>query len=137
MNEKREHKRFQLRNTIYASIKIEKNQTRSIPQTTHAVSRKNGPKITGQILNISSGGVAVSYIADTQQKGSAGEFFIQIGDENFRLELFPFVSLEDKQSQVPDPYSSIEMRLLRGKFGQLSSRQKAQLLSFIRDNALS
>lgn len=85
----------------------------------------------GHIMNISRSGVAFSYIKHRERSIIDGETMIQISDNHKTLGNFPFISISDTGGDLADPFSSVEVRYHRGRFGRLSREQRLILLSFL------
>lgn len=85
----------------------------------------------GHIINISRSGVAFTYIKHRERSIIEGETLIQISDNHETLGDFPFISISDTGCDLADPFSSVEVRYHRGRFGRLSPEQRQRLLSFL------
>lgn len=85
----------------------------------------------GHIINISRSGVAFTYIKHRERSIIEGETLIQISDNYETIGDFPFICVSDTGCDLADPFSSVEVRYHRGRFGDLSPEQKRRLLSFL------
>lgn len=110
--ERRKHERFTIEGPVYAAV---------------------GPEFQwmGHIVNISRSGVAFTYVKHRDGAPVKGETHIQLSDNDEPLGVFPFISVSDTGGDVADPYSSVEVRYHRGRFGSLNAQQKTKLMSFI------
>jgi hypothetical protein len=85
----------------------------------------------GHIVNISRSGLAFTYIKHRDRSIIEVETMIQISDNQETVGDFPFISISDKGGDLADPFSSVEVRYHRGRFGRLSREQKQILLAFL------
>jgi hypothetical protein len=86
----------------------------------------------GHIMNISRSGVAFTYINHRNHSDLEGETMIQLSDNEKTLGDFPFITISDTGEDSADPYSSVEVRCHRGRFGSLTRDQQDIIRSFIR-----
>jgi hypothetical protein len=115
--ERRSHERYQVQQGIYALL-------------------KNGSSKLGQIINISSGGLAFMYINHEKQIGEPVEVDIFISGNGYFLKGIPCKKISDIHVDNFVPFSTFEMRQLGVQFGEMSHGQAAQLDAFIQQYAL-
>ncbi len=110
--ERRKHERYTIEGPVYAAV---------------------GPEFQwmGHIVNISRSGVAFTYVKQKDGAPVQGETHIQLSDNDDALGVFPFISISDTGGDMADPYSSVEIRYHRGRFGRLDAQQKTKLMSLI------
>ncbi len=89
----------------------------------------SAPTIIGQIIDISKGGIAFSYIDDTIME-TATELGILYTEGNFFLEKVLFQRVSDTAISG-HPKSTVKMKRLSGKFLSLSEPQQEELKLFI------
>lgn len=85
----------------------------------------------GHIVNISMSGLAFHYVS-TSDEIKLTQSVVQLKDNNRVFCSLPFISVSDTGGDVPDPYSSVEIRYHRGRFGQLTKEQTRNLRTFIK-----
>lgn len=110
--DRRKHERFAVEAPAYAAI---------------------GPDFgrMGHIINISRSGLAFTYIKHRDRSIIEVETMIQISDNRETIGDFPFISISDTGGDLADPYSSVEVRYHRGRFGRLSPEQRQILMAFL------
>jgi hypothetical protein len=116
--ERRSHERYQVQQGIYALL-------------------KNGSSKLGQIINISSGGLAFMYINHEERIGEPVEVDIFISGNGYFLKGIPCKKISDIHVDNFVPFSTFEMRQLGVQFGAMNDGQAAQLDSFIKKYTLS
>ena len=121
MVERRKHKRFKVQGGAFAVL--------GTPRRPHSTK-------VGQIIDMSIGGLAFSYIADEDRSSASSELGIFLTDNSFHLRQIPFETISDlKTNKVP--FSSITMRRSGVQFGKLTHDQISQLEYFIRSHTIS
>ncbi|MGA8178757.1 MAG: PilZ domain-containing protein [Desulfobacterales bacterium] len=115
--ERRSHERYQVQQGIYALL-------------------KNGASKLGQIINISSGGLAFMYINHEKQIGEPVEVDIFISGNGYFLKGIPCKKISDIHVDNFVPFSTFEMRQQGVQFGEMSHGQADQLDAFIKQYAL-
>jgi hypothetical protein len=89
----------------------------------------------GKVLNISIDGLAFTYMVDGKPPGPSFELDLFLADRTFFLKEVPFRTISD----VPHdggPSGFIETRECTVQFENLTSHQKNELESFIRNHSL-
>jgi hypothetical protein len=86
--------------------------------------------IVGQIVDISMGGLSISYIADEEHSERSFELDIFLAVRRFDLQGVPFRTVWDFKSE-PIPSGSAETRRSGLQFGDLTPDQMSQLEYFI------
>jgi len=114
MIEKRNHKRFQVKNRAYAVIGSDYN-------------------IMGFIKDISKGGLAFQYIANGNELNGFIEMNIFVGSNGYHLKDVPFKAISDFKLDKKLPFSIITLRRCGGQFGNLTNDQTFQLNHFLQD----
>lgn len=99
--------------------------------TTYAVL---GPDFNhmGHIVNISLNGLAFSYVDDVDGRLELRRTTVQLRDNQQVLCALPFESISDTDGDLPDPFSSVEIRYHRGRFGRLTQEQARLLKAFLK-----
>ena len=90
----------------------------------------------GQIQNISTAGLAFSYIEDQVQSDDAHELKIIIGNRGLYLDKIPFRKIFDFEIDSEYSFSSIKMRQIGLQFGELTAEQQNRLHDFIRKHTV-
>jgi hypothetical protein len=114
--ERRSNERYQVRQGVYALL-------------------KNGSSKLGQIINISTGGLAFMYIKHEEQIGEPVEVDIFISGDGYFLKGIPCKRISDVHVDNFVPFSTFEMRQLGVQFGELRQGQASQLDAFIKKYA--
>ncbi|MBW2567554.1 MAG: PilZ domain-containing protein [Deltaproteobacteria bacterium] len=86
----------------------------------------------GQVVNISMGGLAFTYMAD-EERPSSFELDIFLAGGSFYLQEVPFGTISDFHNDGM-PLSSVKMRRMGVQFGDLSPHQVSQLEYFIQNH---
>jgi len=121
MVERRKHKRFKVQDRAFVVL--------GAPPRPHSTK-------AGQIIDISMGGLAFSYIADDDRSNASSELGIFLADNSFHLRHIPFETISDlKTNRVP--FSSITIRRSGVQFGELTHDQISQLEYFIQNHTIS
>lgn len=102
----------------------------AVPEGTFAV-LKSDSVIVGQIINISSGGLAFCYVANGLR--IAGTFLVDIflREKDFYLKKIPFEIVSDYYLENEIPFSTMKIRRCSGRFGNLAKNQATLLESFL------
>ncbi len=87
--------------------------------------------LVGQIKNISMGGVSFTCVASIGESCDMPVLEIFSKEERFYLKGIPFKVLRETDVKNHVPYSSVQIRRIGGKFGELKDYQKYLLGSFI------
>jgi hypothetical protein len=113
MVERRKHKRFQGREGALAAL---------------------GPHSTriGQIIDVSMGGLAFSYIAGEEPSDGSFELGILFAEESFYLTQIPFKTISDQEAKEV-PFSFVKMRRCGVQFGEMTHSQISQVEYFIQN----
>jgi hypothetical protein len=109
--ERRKHKRFHAEDGTFAVL---------------------GPRSgkIGQVMDISMGGLAFSYVAGEDQPNRSYKLGILLAEHSFNLTKIPFETIWDKEAEQL-PSSSLRMSRCGLQFGELTRNQKSQLEYFI------
>ncbi|NVM21601.1 MAG: PilZ domain-containing protein [Desulfobacterales bacterium] len=99
-----------------------------------AVLRPHPAKL-GQIIDISRGGLAFTYIAGEGKPTGSFELEIFFSDNGFHLDKIQFETVSDFEIREV-PFSSITMRRCGVRFGELTDNQVSQLEHFLRSYTL-
>ena len=121
MLERRKHKRFQLQNGAFAVLR--------------AFSWPHSTQKLGQIIDMSMGGLAFSYIAEQEPSNGSFELGIFLADHSFHLRTIAFETISDLETNGV-PFSSITMRRSGVQFRELTPKQISQLKYFIRNHTI-
>lgn len=113
VKERRKFERYFVEGTAYASLG---------PDFNHM----------GHIVDISLNGLAFSYVDDVDGQLELGRTTVQLKDNQRVLCSLPFESISDTDGDLPDPYSSVEIRYHRGRFGRLTRKQARLLKAFLK-----
>jgi hypothetical protein len=124
VEERRKHKRFQIKTKTYAAF-FGPDSNRKI----------------GEIINMSSGGMAFRYLNYEQQP-----YGVIFSDKPVELDIFwhgdgysmgtvPIKTISDSVISKISPFSFIAMRRCRMKFTKLTPYQKLQLEHFIKNHS--
>ena len=114
--EKRRHERFKVRKGILVAV-------------------VNDYIKVGQIINISKGGIAFSYISKGEQLKGRHKINILLSRIDFSLKEVPFIVVSDLNLDSEIPFSTELMKQCSGQFGGLTNQQKSHLdylLSYIK-----
>ena len=115
--EKRKYNRFKTREDIYVAV-------------------VNDSTKVGQIMNISPGGLAISYIGESAQIVDWHKMDIFLGRNRFYLKEIPFKIISDFSIKNKNPFSTVFMRQCSGQFGRLTQEQKSQLDHLIANHTI-
>ena len=140
MTERRKHKRYPVKDGTFAllrstSIEFSKVRDMSMGQIAFAVI-KSKPVKMGQIKNISMNGLAFDYI---ESQGKAIKVFkldILLAQSAFYLGKLLFKPVFDYVINSEIPLNTFTMRRCGVEFGELTSRQKAELDHFVNHHTL-
>ncbi len=109
--ERRKHKRFSVSKGAFVAL------------------RPHYVKV-GQVIDISTRGLAFTYMADEKRPNRSFELDMFLADQAFYLQEVPFRTISDFHSDGI-PFSSIEMRRMGVQFGNLTEAEKAKLVYFM------
>ena len=115
--ERRKHKRFQVEDGAFAVL------------TPHFAK-------VGQIIDMSMGGLAFSYIAEQEPSNGSFELDIFLTDHSFYLEKVPVKTISDFEIANEVAYSFTTTRRCGVEFGDLTLNQISQLEYFIRNHTI-
>jgi hypothetical protein len=87
----------------------------------------------GQVVNISMGGLAFTYMADEERPSRSFELDIFLAGGSFYLQGVPFGTISDFHNDGI-PLSSVKMRRMGVQFGDLTPHQVSQLEYFIQNH---
>ncbi len=96
----------------------------------------NGSMKVGQILNISKGGLAFSYISKEAQLTGWHKMKIFLSSRRFYLKEIPFKVISDFCLDSKTPYSTVLMKQCSGQFGELTNQQRSRLDHFIANHTI-
>lgn len=85
----------------------------------------------GQIKDISLQGLSFRYIDSPEKLDNARELKIILGNRGLYLDKVPFEKICDFEIQSEFSFSTVKMRQIGLKFGNLTAEQKRQLNQFI------
>jgi hypothetical protein len=85
----------------------------------------------GQIVDISTDGLAFTYVATTNGDDESAELDIFLVKGDFYLEQIPFVAVTDIGIAPHSPFASVVTRRKSLRFGRLSPSQRSRLEFFI------
>jgi hypothetical protein len=115
--EKRKHKRFNAQKDTYVAL-------------------VNDSIKVGQIINISNGGIAFSYISKGAQLTGWHKMNIFMSSKRFYLKKVPFKAISDFYLDSKTPYSIVLMKQCSGQFGELTNEQRSNLDYFIANHTI-
>ena len=129
--ERREHKRYFVKNRLFAVVRSNDHQLRQIDKMSNgeiafALIKSNPPKM-GEIIEISRGGLSFSYIDNERDLAALGELDILFAEKDFHLSRLPFKEVEDADMVDDSPFNAISMKRLTVKFEELSPKQKRKI----------
>lgn len=111
--ERRRHKRFLVENSVIAL-----------------------DSISGQLIEISFGGLSFKYVGEEEAAGKLTESGILLGEGDFCMENLPLITVSDVPLEGGDSSDSLPIRRRGMKFGNLSSEDIFQLGRFIREHTM-
>ena len=115
--ERREHKRFRVKEGAYALI-------------------GNKPSRLGQIKNISRGGLAFSYIVNGEEINGSFKVDIFISGQGFSLKDVPSKKISDFHIDNKLPFSTFAIRQSGIQFDEMNHSQLSQLDHFIQNHTM-
>ena len=90
----------------------------------------------GQIKDISLQGLSFRYIDSHEKLENADELRIILGNQGLYLDRVPFVKISDFEIESEFSFSTIKMRQIGLKFGELTPQQKLRLDQFIKHHTV-
>jgi hypothetical protein len=115
-------------------INRRKNKRFKVPNDAFAILRPNSTKL-GQILNMSSGGLAFSYIDKGKDECDSKLMDIFLAEDGFYMDKLEVKTVfDEKISSYFNDGSSITINRCRVQFGELSQKQIAKMKCFIPSN---
>lgn len=129
--ERRQYKRYQLKNRIFALVRsgdhqLDRINSMSRGQIAFAVIKSNPTKM-GRIVEISRGGLSFHYIENETDLDQFAEMDILFTDENFHLRQVPFKLIKDSVLKDDMPFDALNMKRLAVQFKGLTAEQKLLL----------
>ena len=133
--ERRKHQRFTARNGTFAVIGpenayLDEIKKMSMGEIACAVYKSN-PKKLGQIIDMSQGGLAFSYIDKRERSGKSQAMDILSAGNQFYLENVLFKTIMDADAADEPAFSPIKLKRQRIQFVNLTSDQKRKLAHFL------
>lgn len=125
-------------NRITSSVELSEKRrfTRfQAPQNAFALLRGPAGKL-GQIIDISKGGLALRYVANSGQPSKSSQLDIFLANNDFNLEKVSFEIVSDFEIGKQGPSSSITMRRCGVQFGPLNQDHISRLEYFIQNYSL-
>jgi hypothetical protein len=116
--ERRKHKRFRVQNGSFAAL---------CPQF----------GILGQIIDISTGGLAFRYVASEERSKESSRLSILLTDGSFCFNKIPFEAVWDTPMPREFSFGAITLRQCGVQFGELTPGQKLDLQYFMGRCSLS
>ena len=133
---------------FFAAMKLDKIDMRfSIMGTENTVDRRKHNRVkaqkdtfitlvnefakVGQIINISKGGLFFKHIGKEEQINDWYKMNIFLSSNRFFLKEVSLKTISDFCIEIINPFSKIFMKQCRGRFGELTRKQKSQLDYFI------
>ena len=111
VDERRRHRRYRVQDGTFAVLGPSSNKV-------------------GQVIDLSVGGLAFSYIAGEEQQDQAYELGILLAEDSFHLTKIPCRTVWDAEAKDL-PFSTLAMRRCGMQFGELTQNQASQLEYFI------
>ena len=90
----------------------------------------------GQIKDISLQGLSFRYIDSHEKLEKADELRIILGRQGLYLDRVPFIKISDFEIESEFRFSTIKMRQIGLKFGELTPQQKLRLDQFIKHHTI-
>ena len=90
----------------------------------------------GQIKDISLQGLSFRYIDSQEKLEKADELRIILGHQGLYLDRVPFIKISDFEIESEFRFSTIKMRQIGLKFGELTPQQKLRLDQFIKHHTI-
>jgi hypothetical protein len=120
--------------SIKEFINRRKNKRFKVPNDAFAVLRPHSAKI-GQILNMSTGGLAFNYIDKGKDECNSKLMDIFLAEDGFYMDKLPVRTVfAEKINPFYNDGSSITINRCRVQFGELSQKQIAKMKCFIPSN---
>lgn len=131
--ERRKHKRFFVKNRIFAVVRSKEHCLRHIENLSKAeialaLINSHSPRM-GEILEISRGGLSFSYI-DIENKvkqTTLSEMDILFAEKDFHLSRLPFKAVKDDAMLDENPFNAFSMKRMTVKFEELTPRQQIKI----------
>jgi len=110
--ERRKHNRFKVQNGSFAAL-------------------SPGFRVLGQIIDISTGGLAFRYVASKKRSKESSQLSILLTDGSFCFDNIPFKAVWDTSMPREFSFGDITLRHCGMQFGKLTHGQKLDLQYFI------
>lgn len=129
--ERRQHKRYRMKNRIFAVICSGMHQLDAITSMSKgeialAVIKSKPPRM-GEIVEISLDGLSFHHIENDIDISQFSEMDILYADDDFHLSRLPFRTVKETALEGDAPFDVLAMKRLTVKFGGLTAEQKGQL----------
>ena len=133
-NERRQSARFLAKDRAFAVLRSHPTQLCRFSELSMgeiaAKLLKNKPNVLGQIIDISEGGLAFTYLPNGEVVTDSFEMDILFMDDRFFLYRVPYMTIQDIEVTDRGPDGMMPMRRRSIKFGKLHQNQKTQLAYF-------
>lgn len=129
--DRREHKRYFVKNRIFAVVRSENHQLKCIDKMSggeiaFSLIKSNPPKM-GEIIEISRGGLSFSYIENDEELATLSELDILFAEKDFHLSRLPFKAVEDSVMIDESPFNALSMKRMTVRFEKLTAQQKNKI----------
>jgi len=91
----------------------------------------------GTIVDISEGGMAIHYVVLEQEPDRRFRLDIFFAEDDFYLSDVPSEMVSDEQAPPVSPFTSVQVKRLGIRFGELDDAQRARLKYFILHNTVA
>ncbi len=130
-NDQRRHKRYYVRDRIFAVVRSKNHQLRQIKNMSQgeigfALLKSNSPKM-GQIIEASLGGLSFSYVVNQAASSKSREMDILFADQDFHLSRIAFRPVEDTTLEHNSPFGPLPMKRMTVEFQELTPQQRLKL----------
>jgi hypothetical protein len=131
IKDRREHKRYFVKNRIFAVVRSENHQLKHIEKMSNGEIAlaiiKSNPLKMGEITEISRNGLAFSYIENEAKLADFSELDIVFAEKDFHLSRLPFMPVEDTTLLNDGPFNALSMKRMTVQFDQLTKNQKRKI----------